>query len=264
MSTDPTRPLALVTGASVGIGREFARVFAAEGYDLVLTARTTDALKAVAAECAGAGAAAHVMPADLADPSEPSRLYDEVRAIGRPLDVLVNNAGFGSHGKFWENDAARELATVQVNVASLVHLTRLFLPAMVARGSGRILNVASTAAFQAGPLMAVYYASKAFVLHFSEAIDAELVGTGVTVTALCPGPTRTEFQKRAGVEDARLFRGRVMSADDVARVGFDATMKGKRVAIAGAGNAALVFLSRFAPRRVVSVVVRRLNSGNRA
>lgn len=249
--------LALITGASVGIGYELAKIFAAHGHDLVLTSRSREALEKVAAECKGVQA--HVIPADLSDPPAPEQLYQQVRAMGRPVDILVNNAGFGSHGNFWQNDRKGELAMIQVNITSLVHLTHLFLPEMVERRSGRILNVASTAAFQGGPLMAVYYASKAFVLHFSEAIDAELRGTGVTVTALCPGPTATEFQKRAGVENSRLFQGRTMSAQEVARIGYDATMAGKRSAIAGFANAALVQGVRLLPRRLVIRVVEKLN-----
>jgi uncharacterized protein len=257
MASASSRPLALITGASVGIGYELAKVFATRGFDLVLTSRSKEAMEKVAQECPNVQT--YVLPADLADPASPAELFEEIQALGRPLDVLVNNAGFGSHGKFWENDVAMELAMIQVNISALVHLTRLFLPGMVQRRGGRVLNVASTAAFQGGPLMAVYYASKAFVLHFSEAIDAELRGTGVTVTALCPGPTATEFQKRAGVSNSKLFNGRVMSAARVAQIGFDATMAGKRVAVAGVANLALVEAVRLVPRKFVSRVVEKLN-----
>ena len=258
-TTSSRRPVALITGASVGIGYELAKVFARNGYDLVLLARNREQLQKVAAECQSLGAAARVLMKDLAIPAAPQDIFDELTRDGVQIDVLVNNAGFGTHGPFAEIDTDADLRLLQVNIVALTHLTKLFLRPMLARGDGKILNVASTAALQPGPLMATYYASKAYVLSFSEAVAAEVSGRGVTVTALCPGPVQTEFQKRAGIETARLFSGYVMDAATVARAGFDALMRGKRVAIPGVSNKLLAFASRLGPRRLATWVTGKLN-----
>jgi short-subunit dehydrogenase len=254
------RPVALVTGASAGIGRELARRFAAGGHDLVLTARRADELRALADELSAEhGVAVRAVPADLSDPVAPRTLFDEVAAAGLAVDVLVNNAGFGMYGPFAEADPDRLLAMVQVNVAALTHLTRLFLPGMVARGRGRVLNVASTAAFQPGPLMAAYYASKAYVLSLSEALAFELRGAGVTVTCLCPGPTRTEFAAAAVVGGSRLFDSPyVMDAAPVAEAGYRAAMRGRRVVVPGLLNRLGAFATRFVPRPLLMRVVHRI------
>jgi short-subunit dehydrogenase len=255
------RPIALVTGASAGIGRELARRFARGQHDLILTARRTDELHALAEELRKVGATVHVIPADLSDPAEPRRLFDEVVARGLTVDVLVNNAGFGVYGPFVDADRERLLAMVQVNVLALTDLTRLFVQGMVARGRGRVLNVASTAAFQPGPLMAGYYATKSFVLSLSEALAHELRGTGVTVTCLCPGPTRTEFASVAAAEGATLYDNpNVMTAAPVADTGFWATMRGKRVVIPGLLNRIGAFATRFAPRSLLMHIVERIQS----
>ncbi len=258
------RPLALVTGASMGLGAEFARLFASEGYDLVLTARSADKLDALKKEVEGLhGVRAHVFVHDLADPRAPVALYDQVRAAGLEVDVLVNNAGFGMYGLFYQSDLQTELDMIQVNMTSLVHLTKLFARDMVAKKRGRILNVASTAAFQPGPLQSVYYASKAFVLSFTEAIGNELRGTGVTATALCPGPTPTEFQKRANVGKVRGLRLMMrVNPDVVVRAGFDGMRKGKPVVVPGALNNTVIFLLRLFPRRVVTAAVRRVQTAS--
>src|SRR5206468_12638550 len=176
-----------------------------------------------------------------------------------PIEVLVNNAGFGLGGEFAETEVTRELEMIQVNIAALTHLTKLFLPAMIRRRSGRILNVASTAAFQPGPLMAVYYATKAYVLSFSEAIADELRDSGVTVTALCPGPTDTGFAVAARLESSRLFNmAKPMSSAAVARVGYEAMKRGKRVVIPGMRNKLLAQSIRVTPRRMVTTFVRKL------
>ncbi|HLN57107.1 MAG TPA: SDR family oxidoreductase, partial [Thermoanaerobaculia bacterium] len=191
---------ALVTGASSGIGKELARLIAADGYDLVLVARRQERLEELARELSVAhGVSARVIAADLADPDSPKRIVEELEAERIAVDVLVNNAGFGIYGRLWNSDITRQLEIIQVNVVALTDLTGRLLPGMVSRKRGRIVNVASTAAFQPGPYQAVYYATKAYVLSFSEAIAEELKGTGVTVTALCPGPTTTEFQEAAGL-----------------------------------------------------------------
>jgi len=253
-------PTALITGASGGIGEQLARLFAAHRYDLVLVARSADKLQSLCAELARAhGIQARSLAADLADPGAPPQLFEALQPAA--IDVLVNNAGFGARGAYAELDYQVEARMIQVNVAALAHLTRLFLPGMLARRNGKILNVASTAAYVPGPFMAVYYASKAFVLSFSEALAEEVQGSGVTVTALIPGPTETNFAATAGTQDSRLFRtASVMSAAAVARVGFDGLMAGKRVAIAGASNRLTVFSTRLAPRAMLAKITSRLNS----
>ena len=255
-------PTVLITGASGGIGEELARLFAAHGHDLVLVARTEPKLRSLSAELARAhGVQCRVFAADLSDPSAPPRIFEMLRQQAVATDVLVNNAGFGARGAYAELDYEVEARMIQVNIVALAHLTRLLLPGMLARRNGKILNVASTAAYVPGPFMAVYYASKAFVLSFSEAIAEETRSSGVTVTALIPGPTQTGFAATAGNQDTPLFRnGSVMSAAAVARVAFDGLMAGKRVAIAGVSNKLTVFLTRLAPRTMLARITSRLNS----
>jgi len=249
---------ALVTGASSGIGLDLAKRFATEGYDVALVARSEGKLKEVAAAIeAEHKVRAHVVTADLAQPKAADALVAELDARGIVVDVLVNNAGYALYGAFSETDLADELNMIQVNIVALTHLTKLVVRKMVARKQGRILNVASTAAFQPGPLMAVYYATKSYVLSFSEALANELEGTGVTVTALCPGPTRTGFQARAQMEDSKLVRGKeIMTAEEVARSGYAGLMKGKTVVIPGMSNKMLAQAVRFLPRKAVTRLVR--------
>lgn len=255
----PANKLALVTGASAGIGLELARVFARNGFDLLLVARRADTLEAVAGRLEGEyGITARTLAADLAQPEAPQHLLDYCQAEKLAVDILVNNAGVGLGGEFAETDINRQLNMIHVNVTALTHLTGLFLPQMMARRSGRILNVASTAAFQPGPLMAVYYASKSYVLSFSEALAEELRHTGITVTALCPGPTKTEFATAAEIAHSRLFAAGAASAADVAEFGYEATMKGKRVAIPGTMNKIVAQANRFSPRIVTTKLSRML------
>ncbi|HEY7060542.1 MAG TPA: SDR family oxidoreductase [Chloroflexota bacterium] len=260
------RPTALITGASAGIGAELARVFAQEGYDLVLVARSKDRLVALAGELEAAHAiAARVIEADLARPEAPAEIHQQVGLQGVAVDVLVNNAGFGTYGPFATTDLTTELEMLQVNVVAVTHLTKLFLGDMLTRGHGKVLNVASTAAFQPGPLMAVYYATKAYVLSLSEALANELHGTGVTVTALCPGPTATEFQRRAHIENTRLVHSPLMmDAATVARVGYQALLAGKAVAIPGLMNRLAALSVRVFPRGLVTQVVRQINERTHA
>src|ERR1700737_2292965 len=211
---------ALITGATSGIGYELTRLFAHDGHNVVLVARSSKDLDRVAGECRGLGVAAHTIAKDLTKPGSPDEVYAEVRSLNIPINFLVNNAGYALYGPFAKSNLADDLANMQLNMVTLVHLTRLFLDDMIARREGRILNVASTAAFQPGPLMALYYAGKAFVLSFSEALHDELRAVGVTVTALCPGPTQTGFQREAGVEGIRLVSGRLSDAARVARDGY--------------------------------------------
>jgi len=246
----------LITGASSGIGLDLAHLFAADGHDVVLVARSEDKLRELAKELETKhGIQAHVIAADLAKPDAPRQIFERAPAV----DVLVNNAGFGVSGALAETDLRAELDMIQVNIAALTHLTKLFLGPMLQRGLGRILNVASTAAFQPGPFMAVYYASKAYVLSFSEAIAEELRGSGVSVTVLCPGPTATGFQKAANMSTEALLRVmRPVSSMDVARAGYRALMRGRRVVIPGVKNKIGVQSLRVSPRAVVTRVVRAL------
>ena len=255
---------ALVTGGSGGIGLELAKVLARIGFDITLVARKRDTLEAAAGQLEGKyQIKVNVFAADLRRPEAPEQVFDFVRNEGIAVDVLVNNAGFGLGGEFAETSLDRELEMIQVNIAALTHLTKLFLPAMIKRKSGRILNLASTAAFQPGPLQAVYYASKAYVLSFSEALAEELRDSGVTVTALCPGPTRTEFASTAGVSNSRLFTlFGVADAEDVAEYGFQAMMAGKRVAVPGLKNK-LVAQAHRVSTRALSARVARLAQENR-
>jgi uncharacterized protein len=252
------RQTALITGGSGGIGLELAKVLARKGFDLALIARTRDALEAAAGQIEGKNdVKVHVFAADLRRREAPEEIFDFLRVESIPIEILVNNAGFGLGGEFVETDVIRELEMIQVNIAALTHLTKLFLPAMIKAKSGRVLNVASTAAFQPGPLMAVYYATKAYVLSFSEALAEELRHSGVTVTALCPGPTRTDFATAAHVTNSRLFT-LFGSADaaDVAEYGFRAMMEGTRVAIPGIKNKIVAQANRFAPRVITTKVAR--------
>jgi len=249
---------ALITGASGGIGYELARLFARDHYNLVLIARSAGTLKQVAGELEGQfGVTVKTFTLDLAATSAPMFLFDQLQREEIAVDVLVNNAGFGAFGEFASMTEEEILGQIQLNITALTHLTRLFLPPMLVRRSGRIMNVASTAAFQPGPLMAVYYATKAYVLSFSEALANELARSGVSVTCLCPGPTKTNFAKRAGTERSRLFRKlRPMTAETVARDGYRGLMAGRTVVISGAQNWLVAESVRFAPRKMVTAISR--------
>lgn len=249
----------LVTGASAGIGTEFARLFAADGAELVLLARRADRLEALAAELRQRhGTTVHVMAADLSDPVCPGRLSDRLEAENITIDVLVNNAGFGARGEFADLEAGRQQDMVQVNAAALTELSRRFLPGMLARGRGGILNVSSIAGFQPGPYMTVYYATKAYVLSFSEALAEEVRGTGVTVSCLCPGPTITEFGQAAGMDSTIVFRKWSMSAERVARAGYRGYRRGKIMVVPGLLNKISTLTVRVLPRSVVRKVVGRI------
>lgn len=251
---------ALITGASSGIGRALAHEYARHGHDVVLVARTAGALEDLAAELArGHGVRASALAADLTQVEAVPRLVAELSAADLTVDVLVNNAGFGLQGAFAELPADRQLQMIQLNTVVLTELTRLLLPGMLARGRGGVLNVASTAAFQPGPFMAVYYATKAFVLSFSEAIGDEVAGTGVRVTCLAPGPTDTAFAGAAGLIGSRLFSGGLMRADDVARIAYSGWERGDSLVIAGRGNQIRALVARYAPRAWVRQRVRELN-----
>ena len=249
----------LITGASSGIGYELTRLFAEDQYHLVLVARNKENLTRLAGELKQKyGTPATIIPKDLSLPLSPAEIFIELQQKSIFVDVLVNNAGFATYGRFAETNITDELEMIQVNVTSLVHLTKLFVKEMLRKGEGKILNVASTAAFQPGPLMAVYYATKAFVLSFSEALSEELRGTAVTVTCLCPGATQTDFQKRAGLGDVRLFRAGTLSARAVAEAGYRGLVKNQRIVIPSFASQLFAFLVRLGPRSWVTRIVKFL------
>ena len=246
------RRTALVTGASSGIGEAFARLLAKDGYRVVLVARSVEKLSTLASEL---GNGTLTLSVDLSEADAPNRIAD----TSGPVDVLINNAGSGDFGPFASCDPVKLRSMMELNMVSLTMLTRNVLPSMLERGEGRVLNVASTAAFQPGPLMAVYYATKAYVLSFTEALAEELRGTGVTATALCPGPTASGFQQAAAMESSKLVAGRKMpSSADVARYGYRAMQRGEVVAVHGLRNKVMAASVRFSPRPVVRRMVHRM------
>lgn len=247
---------ALITGASGGIGYELAKLFARDHYNLVLVARSADKLAQVANELQAQGVTVKTVALDLATPPAPKFLFDQLQREGVAIDILINNAGFAVYGEFAQMQEEEILGQIQLNIIALTELTRLFLPGMVARRSGRIMNVASTAGFQPGPMLAVYYATKAYVISFSEAIANELRKTGVTVTCFCPGATHTGFAQRAGVENSRLFKLAAMPSEKVALDGFRAVMKGRTLAISGVRNWLTAESTRFAPRKMATAISR--------
>ena len=253
-----TNKTALITGASGGIGYELAKLFAHDHCNLVLVARSGSKLAQLRDEMQRQfGITAKAVTMDLASPSAPQQLFDQLQKDGIAIDALVNNAAYGKFGPFAEMPLEDVTGQIELNIVGLSTLTRLFLPGMIARKSGKILNIASTAGFQPGPLMAVYYASKAYVISFSEAIANELKGSGVSVTCLCPGPTNTGFQSRAGVENSRLFKQfGPMDAKTVARDGYRALMKGKTLTISGFKNLMLAESVRIAPRKLATAISR--------
>lgn len=253
--------LALITGASSGFGAEFARLFAADGHDVVLVARRRPRLEALAKELEAAGGTrAHVVELDLGERDAVATLMTTLEARGlTALDFLVNNAGFGTNGPFAGSDPAVEAQMIQVNVAALAALTRAVLPGMLARRRGRILNIGSTAGFQAGPGMATYYASKAFVNIFTEGLAYELRGTGVTATVSCPGASATEFASVAGSGKTWLFKLGAASAPTVCRQAYRAMLRGRTMIIHGAKNWLLIQSQRIGPRALVRAITAWLN-----
>ncbi len=252
---------ALITGASSGIGRELAKLFAEAGNHLVLVARSEDKLNALANEIKTAtGNDAKVMVADLAAIDAGEQLYAQLQNEGIEIDYLVNNAGFGELGKFANITLDRQLNMVRLNVVTLMHLTRLLTPKMIACRSGGVLNVGSTAAFQPGPNMAVYYATKAFVLSFSEALHEELLGSGVHVSCLCPGPTKTGFGDDSGMNANDFFQTNAMDVRVVAQAGYQGLLSNRAITIPGWKNKLTAFATRIAPRFVVRKIVKRLQS----
>jgi uncharacterized protein len=261
---DPTfaRPVALVTGASSGIGAALAREAARDGHDLVLVARRREPMQALAVELNAAGAEIMVVSADLGKEGAAATLMQLVGERGIAVDMLINAAGLGDNGRFDQTNPDKIAVLLQVNVVALTELTRLVLPGMVARRRGKVMMIASTAAFVPGPKMAVYYASKAYVLSFGEAIAYELRGTGVTVTTLCPGATATEFAATAGAEEAGLFNGSqpVMQAAEVARLGYRGFKSGRPLVITGLYNKIMALSGRLSPAFVSLPIANRMNS----
>ncbi|MBV8359541.1 MAG: SDR family oxidoreductase [Deltaproteobacteria bacterium] len=250
---------ALITGASSGIGESFAYALARQNYDLVLVARRQDRLQTVAAKAKEIGAArTEVVASDLGRSGAPLELQARLAAVPIEVDFLINNAGFGTTGRFDRLPLAREIDEIELNVTALVALTRLFLPPMIERRHGTIINVASTAAFQPLPYMATYAATKAFVLSFTEAIATETAGTGVRVMALCPGPVRTEFQAVAKNENALMPSFAYLDVDTVVKQALTAVAHGRRVRINGMMNAAGAIAARFLPRALVTAIAGRI------
>jgi uncharacterized protein len=249
---------ALITGASNGIGLELAKVHASKGDNLVLVARNKTKLDELKAELEGKyKVTLYNIGKDLSAANSAQEVYDETKQQNIQIDYLINNAGFGDFGMFVESDWNKELQMINLNITTLTQFTKLYLQDMVKRGSGKIMNVASTAAFQSGPTMAVYYATKAYVLSFSEAVDNEVRDKGVTITALCPGATESGFQAVAAMEESRLVKGRKLpSSQEVAEYGYKAMMKGKTVAIHGVVNWLLANSVRFTPRALVVKLTR--------
>ncbi len=246
----------LITGASSGIGLELARLFAAAGSDLVLVARREEKLGELADDLRAAhDITVRVLPADLSQPAAAVAIYEVLSGSGIDIDILVNNAGFGARGEFAELSVARQLQMMQVNMTTLVELTRRLLPGMLHRGWGGILNIASTASFQPGPYMAVYYATKAFVLSFSEALAGELADTAIDVTCLAPGPVATGFGAIAGVEDSVLFKVGTLDASRVAWAGYRGLRRGKTLVIPGLRNKMTALAARVLPRAVLRMTV---------
>lgn len=253
-------PTALITGASSGIGKELANLFASDHNNVVLVARRKEKLEQLAYDLREVhGVSAHVIACDLGQPNAARELFDKTQELDLVIDYLVNNAGIGQYGSFAESDEAQLMTLLNLNICALTQLTRLYLPNMIARNKGRILNVGSTAGFQPGPHMAIYYASKAYVYSFTEALVEELRGTKITVTNLAPGATNTEFQSTAEMEKSMLFAAGAATAQSVAKAGYKGMMKGKSLVVPGLRNQLLRASIPFIPREVVRRAVGRLN-----
>jgi short-subunit dehydrogenase len=250
----------LITGASGGIGYDLAKLFARDHHNLILVARSKDKLAQVAAELEPNGISVRTVALDLAQASAAKSIFEQLQSESLTVDILVNNAGFGALGPFAQMREEDIAGQISLNITALTELTRLLLPQMIARRSGRILNIASTAGFQPGPLMAVYYATKAYVISFSEGIANELRDCGVTVTCFCPGPTNTGFAARAGNDKSRLFKKfSAMNSDQVALQAHRALMEGRTLAISGIQNWMLAQSIRFSPRKLVTAISRWVN-----
>lgn len=251
----------LITGATSGIGFELTRLFAINGYRLIVIGRDRERLQEIQSWQDELQVEVHAMEKDLAKPHAAQEIMDELTARSITVDILINNAGLGAYGLFTETPLERELEMIQVNITTLTELTKLIVPQMVERKQGGILNVASVAAFQpGGPMMSVYYATKAYVLSFSEALANELRDEGVLVSVLCPGPTATDFEKRANLVQSKISQRNLMSAESVAKIAFREFMWGKTMIVPGAANRILAGSVRFLPRKMVTQMVRRFQN----
>lgn len=251
---------ALITGASGGLGLSFVNLFANDGYDVILVARNEARLEEIKKEIQEKyNVKAHVIAVDLCSEDGAKKVYDTTKKVGLKIDVLVNNAGFGDFGEFYKSDVSKQTRMINLNCTALMQLCHLYLPDMIEQKRGNILNIDSIAAFQAGPLMSVYYATKAFVLSFSQALTRELKGTGVKVTALCPGPIRTNFDNAADLGESGLFKNlKVWDPDKVASFGYKKMKKGKSLCVCGFTNKLIVFANRLTPRCLVRELVYRI------
>lgn len=251
----------LITGASSGLGMELAKLFAADGSDLVLVARREDRLKELAEQLKSEhGVEVYVLPKDLSKKSAPEEIFSHLNKENIQIDVVVNNAGFGNKGHIAELDTDLQLDMIQVNLVALTHLTRLFIPGIIERGYGGILNVGSLAGFQPGPNLAVYFATKAYVLSFTEALAEEISNPNIKITCLAPGPVKTEFGEKSDLEDSLLFKVSLMEMEPVVRAGYEGFRKGQTIVIPGLKQQIVPFLNRFTPRLLVRKIAKKLNS----
>jgi uncharacterized protein len=249
----------LITGASGGIGKELAKLFAKDGFNLVLVARSNENLMKVKKEIElNNSITIHTFSKDLSKESEIITLKEEISNHTIQIDYLINNAGFGLFGEFIDTDLKEELNMIDLNIRTVTHLTKIFLPGMVERNNGGVMNIASTAAFQPGPLMTVYYATKAYVLSFTEALQNEMKGTNVKISAICPGATETNFGSRANLNESKLFQSGLSDVKEVAKTSYDGFMNGKTIVIPGLTNKFLASSVRFMPRKMVTSIVRKI------
>ncbi len=251
----------LITGASSGIGMGLAKLFAADGSDLVLVARREDRLNELAQELKSEyGIEVHVLPKDLTKKTAPKEIFTHLNKEKIQIDVVVNNAGFGNKGYVADLDTDLQLDMIQVNLVALTHLTRLFLPGIIERGHGGILNVGSLAGFQPGPNLAVYFATKAYVLSFTEALAEEVLNPEIKISCLAPGPVRTEFGEKSDLEDSLLFKVSLMDMEPVVKAGYEGFRRGQTIVIPGLKQQVVPFLNRFTPRTIVRKIAKKLNS----
>lgn len=248
---------ALITGTTSGIGAAFCDLMAREKYNLILVARDAEALSKQA-EVLRKKTQANILCYDLSDPKAPQKIFDDVTAAGLSVDILINNAGFNEAGCFIDTNLSKELDMVQVHIKTLTALTKLFLPGMISHGYGRILNVGSTGSYMPCPYDAVYAATKAYVLSFSNGLYQELKGSGVTVTCLCPGATKTHFSEKANIDNTLLFKIGVMQPEIVAKIGYKSMMRGKRTVTAGLYNKLLVFSAKLLPVSIINPIAQRM------
>lgn len=258
-NTVNSQPTVLITGASSGIGRELSILLAQENYNLILVARSKDKLEELQKKIQTSTNTIDIIALDLSDVNSAKKLYAKTEGLGRQVDILINNAGFGASGAFAEIDMDRQVEMINLNITTLTALTHLYLQGMKERRTGHIVNISSTAAFQPGPYMAVYFATKSYVLSFSEALAEELIDTGVYTTTICPGPTQSNFQTVAHMDGSKLFkRAAIPSSQEVAQFTYEAMKNRKVVAIHGAFNNTMAFAGRFAPRAIVRKISKAL------